>query len=191
MPNVIKCPGCDRALMLDDSFIGKRARCPACRHVFVVPFPADDTPITIVPVADTAGADQSVEDEQRPIKRRRRDFEEEEEEARPRRSDLRRPRRTRDRDDSDRLHAVAPSNAPMIFAILALLCSCAPIIGFTLGYFAMTKADDEMYRLPWKRRYRYARNQAKIAKILGIVGMCLSFVFLVLGIILTVNRAKR
>lgn len=32
----VKCPNCQKPMRLSDSVVGKRAKCPACLHIFVV-----------------------------------------------------------------------------------------------------------------------------------------------------------
>ena len=66
------------------------------------------------------------------------------------------------------------------------VCSPAPIIGFILGSMAVNKANAEMDRLPGGKRARAARKQLQLAKTLGVIGMCLSFVMLIVGIVLRI-----
>jgi predicted Zn finger-like uncharacterized protein len=37
----IHCPDCERQLLVPESSVGRRARCPACQHRFTVPDPQD------------------------------------------------------------------------------------------------------------------------------------------------------
>jgi hypothetical protein len=176
---VIKCPQCRKSLKVGDASVGKRIRCPSCQNPFVVPGPA--------PELEEVQAVQT----ERPTRRPRRDIEEDEERPRPSRrardddEEEERPRRPRKRrprdDDDDDDRDAAPSSAPLVYAILSCVFSCAPIIGLILGRIAMSKAEQEMARFPG-RRYRDARKQLQIAKTIGIIGMCLSGIFLLIGI---------
>ncbi|HWG43966.1 MAG TPA: MJ0042-type zinc finger domain-containing protein [Gemmataceae bacterium] len=176
---VIQCPECHKSLKVSDASAGKRVRCPACKKPFVVPDAA-------VELEEVVAADE--EPEKRVTKRPRRDPEDRvakrprrdsEEEERPRRPKRRRPR---DDDDDD----IVPSSAPLVYGILACCLSCAPLIGFILGRLAMSKAEQEMSRLPGGKHYRDARKRLQLAKTLGVVGMGLSGFFLLLAIVLRI-----
>jgi len=179
---VIKCPACRKSLKVSDASAGKRVRCPGCQKPFVVP----DEAVELEEVEEveevrekriTARPRRKVEEEEEERPRRSRRKVEEEEEERPRR------RRPRDDDRED----ISPSMAPLVYGILSLVFSCAPLIGFILGVLARSKADAEMDRLPGGRRARSARKQLQLAKTLGIVGMCLSVVVLVIAVVLNVR----
>ena len=43
----IGCPSCERMLKVPDGAVGRRARCPACEHKFVVADPRDALEETI------------------------------------------------------------------------------------------------------------------------------------------------
>jgi predicted Zn finger-like uncharacterized protein len=180
----VECPKCGKSLKVNDSLLGKRVRCPGCKNPFVIP----DAPVVELVEEEEEEPEQRVtkrprrEMERRPSSRRPRGEEDEEEEDHPR------PRRRRPRDE-DR-DSVSFSSAPLVYGILACLLSCAPIIGFILGSMAMSKANAEIDRLPGGKRSRAARKQLQLAKTLGVVGMCLSFVMLILAIVLNVMSRK-
>lgn len=182
---VIKCPDCDKSLKVSDNTIGKRVRCPGCKNPFVVP----DVPVVELVEEEEEEEDDEEEEaervttrpKQRPQSRRPREDEEDEDDDKPR-------RRRRPRDEED--NGVSYSNEPLVYGILACLISCAPLIGFILGSLAIRKANAEMDRLPSGKRSRAARKQLNFAKTLGIVGICLSFVLLVVAIVLRVVSSK-
>lgn len=173
----VKCPNCDKSLKVNDAVIGKRVRCPGCKEPFVVPG-AEEVEVVeeVEEKVTTRPRRRAEEDEERPRRPRRRDEDDEEEDERPRR-----PRKRRPRDDDD--DRDAPSSAPMILAILSCVFSCAPIVGYALGRLAMSKANQEIDRLSGKR-YRDARKSLQLARTIGIVGMCLSGVWLIIGLVL-------
>jgi hypothetical protein len=75
-----------------------------------------------------------------------------------------------------------------VYGILSIVFSCG-LIGIILGRLAITKADEELNRLPGGKRSRAARKQLQLAKTLGIIGMCLSGVMAVVAIALRIaNR---
>lgn len=182
---VIKCPDCGKSLKVSDNIAGKRVRCPGCKNPFVVP---EDAPVLEL-------VDEEEEQEERVTTRPRReaartppvrrprdedDEEEEDDEDRPRR-----PRRRRLKSD------ISVSSAPLVYGILSCLLSCAPLIGFILGSLALSKSNAELDSLPGGKRARAAQKQLQLAKILGVVGMCLSFVMLVVGIVWRVMDSKK
>jgi hypothetical protein len=192
----MKCPKCQKSLKLGDGLAGKRVRCPACQQPFVVPQPepepeeleaveAEEEPVERAkPAAKSSRrkAEEEEEEEDRPRRSRRRDEEEEEEEeeeeARPRRS-----RRSRRRDDDDRGSSPV-SSTPLVLAILACTCSCAPIIGAALGTWAMRKADEELAQLPRGKGFRDARKRLETARMIGMIGIILSVVIFIIALIL-------
>lgn len=205
---VVKCPACKKALKVSEEVEGKRVRCPACKNPFVVPESAIEVEeVQEVqterparrPRRDAEEERQGIQAE-RPARRPRRDADEEEDRPRPSRRARdeeeeeddrpRRPRKRRSRDDDDERDVVSPSSAPLVFAILSCLFSCAPIIGFILGRMALNKADQELARLPGGKRFRGARQQMQTAKTIGVVGMCLSGVFLIIGIVWRIVEAR-
>jgi predicted Zn finger-like uncharacterized protein len=47
MPLQTRCPACGNSLQVPDAAVGKRVRCPTCRHVWAIPRPTPEpTPIT-------------------------------------------------------------------------------------------------------------------------------------------------
>jgi predicted Zn finger-like uncharacterized protein len=193
MPTVIKCPGCQKPLKLNESQAGKRVRCPACKQVFVVP-PAEeelevvddqeeDGPPPKAPGAKRNPAvraerpvrrsrpapeeEEDEEEEERPVRRSRREPVEEEEEG----DEDERPRRPRRRQDREE---VTVSSYPLILGILSLVFCCVPAVGLILGRRAQLGADMEMSVLPGSSRYDGARHKLQTAKTLGIIGMILN-----------------
>ncbi|HTU16723.1 MAG TPA: MJ0042-type zinc finger domain-containing protein [Gemmataceae bacterium] len=186
----VECPKCGKSLKVNDSLAGKRVRCPGCKNPFVVP----DAPVVELVEDEEEQEERVTKRPRRDAARRPRDEEEDDDKPRrPRRSrdeeedddEPRRPRRRRPRDDNR--DSASFSSAPLVYGILACLLSCAPIIGFLLGSLAMSKANAELDRLPGGKRGRAGRKQMQLAKTLGVVGMCLSFVFLIVGIVLKVT----
>jgi hypothetical protein len=119
MPEVIRCPQCDKPLSLPDKFLGKKVKCPGCATMFVAEAPKPQTvpaksapPPPPVPKRaapkeeEPRGRKRSLMDEvddapleSRGAKRptRKDDYDDDEEEDRPR------PRsRSRDDEDDDR-----------------------------------------------------------------------------------------
>jgi predicted Zn finger-like uncharacterized protein len=179
---VVECPDCGKSLKVSDDIAGKRVRCPGCKNPFVVP-DALEVVEEEEELEEQVTARPRRKTERRPPSRRSRDEEDEEEDE-----DRPRPRRRRPRDD-DR-DSVSFSSAPLVFGILACLLSCAPLVGLALGLLAMNKANAELDRLPGGKRARAARKQLKLAKTLGIVGMCLSGVVFVVANVLYVVSQK-
>jgi hypothetical protein len=124
---------------------------------------------------------EAADEEERPAPRPRRREEEDEEDDRPRRRSRPRPRRSRE----DR-ETVTPSMTPLLLALLGCFCSCAPIIGFGLGYYAVQQADMERDRLPGSKRYAGARAMMTTAKVCGFIAMGLSVVLLIVAFLLNV-----
>lgn len=199
MPDIIKCPECQKALKLNAALAGKRVRCPGCKQPFVVP--ADEDVLEEVdPSAEESDEEDAGYQEVRPARRARRPRDEEDEGVRPARRARRQrdeeeeedeeeecPRRKRRRPrpkdyDSD----VQPSSAPLVLGILSIVFCCIPIVGFILGRFAMTKADEEMEQLPGGKRYRGAQKQMQVARVLGTIGMSLSVVLFVVAVVLQI-----
>jgi hypothetical protein len=71
-----------------------------------------------------------------------------------------------------------------VYGILSVCLSCIPIAGVVFGVMAMKNANQELDRLPRTRRAQSARKTMTAATILGIVGICLSAVVFVLGLVL-------
>jgi hypothetical protein len=197
MPNIIKCPECQKSLKLNESLAGKRVRCPACKKPFVVPEMVDE----LEEVDPSTLASESEEDEgvqaERPVRRSRRQPEDEdEEEARP----ARRSRREPDEEDEDdeerprrprrrRRRPRAPSSsAPLVLGILSLVLCCIPIAGIILGVLARNKADEQLAGFSGSSRYDGARRKQEVAKILGTLGICLSVFAIVLNIVLMIRE---
>jgi len=187
MANVVNCPQCHKALKLSDTSAGKRVRCSACKHPILVPAKA----------ADLEESEEDVEEEeQRPVNSSRRASDEEENEA------PRRPRVSREEDEEEdrprrprrRRAAVDAGGVPIlpfVYAILACLFSCAPLVGLGLAYVAMTRADAALDELPGGKRYESARTSLKVAKIIAFVAMGLSAVMFVVAVILVIVSPKK
>ncbi len=45
----VTCPGCQRQYQVDDTLLGKRARCRACRTAFVLSRPEEPSGVTSSP----------------------------------------------------------------------------------------------------------------------------------------------
>jgi predicted Zn finger-like uncharacterized protein len=174
VPTSIQCPQCKKSLKVNDTALGKRVRCPACASTFLAVEPMDE-------VLDVIAVD-SEEEERRPSASPRRDADdeadEEAEEGPPR------PRRKRRRREEGT--SISPPILPLVFAALAILFSCAPIVGAALGVLAFNRASAALDDLPGGRRAQSARTLLNIAKIMGIVGICLSAVMLIVAVVLNV-----
>jgi predicted Zn finger-like uncharacterized protein len=188
MPNVIKCPECQKSLRLNESLAGKRVRCPACKQPFLVPGGVDE--LEEVPPSEAESEeeedtgvqarrparrsrpepDEDEEEDERPARRSRRardeEDEDDEEEERPRR-----PRRRRRRGSGGDASA---GTGPLVMGILSIVFCCFPIVGVILGGLAMSRANTAMANLPGSSRFDAARGRLQVAKILGIIGMVLS-----------------
>jgi len=198
MAIIVECPECQKRLKVGDDSFGKRLRCPACQAVFVAPRTEDDSPEHDTPRPRRKSERDSAVQEMRPTWRSRQDLDDDDDEDRPRR-----PRRSRDDDEDRPLRSrrkrrkidldedPAYSRGPLVFGILSCCLSCAPIVGIILGRMAMTKADAEMDQLPPSRRFDSARSSLRMARTLGIVGMCLSGVMFVIGLILRLATLGR
>lgn len=179
---VIECPDCGKSLKVNDSMAGKRVCCPGCKNPFVVPDAA---------VEELELVEEEHEQEERVTARPRRDTERRPPSPRPRAeedeedADRPRPRRRRQHDDDP--DSVSFSSAPLVYGILACLLSCVPLIGALLGYLALNKANAEFDRLPGGKRARAARKQLRLAKTLGIVGICLSGVVFVVALVVRIR----
>ena len=199
MPTVTKCPECLQPMKLSDAAAGKRARCPGCKHVFVAPGGEEEPEVVECAVveepkrpAKRPSRDEDDEDD-RPRRKARRDEEDDDEEDRPR-------RRKRDDDEEDRpakrrrkrseRDASAPSG-PLILGILSCVFCCMPLIGAILGNMAKNKADDEMNRLPSGRRYEAAHRQMQTARLLGNIGVGLSVLMAVVGLVVRIATWNR
>ena len=168
MANIVKCPECRKTLKLSDEAAGKRVRCPGCKQSFVAPAP--DEPEEEV--------EEAVSAEEPPLRRPRCGRDEDEEDDRPRR------RKGRPRD-------IAAPMLPMVYGVLSCLFSCAMPVGFALGALALAKANQAMNDLPDSRRAEAAERSLRIAKILGVIGMCLSTVLLVVAVVLNIVSPVR
>jgi hypothetical protein len=182
MPTIIECPKCQKKLKIGDDAAGTRVRCPACQFRFTAPGDEDDATDTDleepsgqhVPQGDTT----ELEENDEPGEENENPYEGGEEEDRPRKR-RRKPRRSVRKQSS----GSDPSVLPLVLALLAVTCSCAPLVGAILAYYAMNRAADAMGEVPpgtgaWTR--------LNIARILSIVAYVLCVIFLILGAISTV-----
>ena len=181
---VIQCPECGKSLKVSDTFAGKRVRCPVCQKPFVVPDAADEVEEV-----------EEVEEvqEAHPAKRPRRDADEDEDRRRPvvpvrKRKSVRAVRAGDAHATRIEMKSFPPASAGLRHPIVLPLC--AQLIGFILGRVAMSKAEAEMARLPGGKRYRNAHKSLQLAKTIGVVGMCLSGVFLIVGVVLRIVSLK-
>lgn len=184
MPNVIRCPACQKALRVREEIAGARVQCPACKHRFAMLAPdepeEEEVGIQLEEERPARRSRSEPEDEDRPRRRPRLPEEEDEEEEEER------PRRPRRRKRS-LVREYSVSSAPLVYGIFAILLSCIPIAGIALGVAARNKADTELAGIPDGNRYRGSRQQMELAKILGTVGICLGILSLVAGIILRIK----
>jgi hypothetical protein len=98
MPEIVKCPECDKQLRIPDHLLGKAVSCPGCGKKFTARTAEEQGTDAVQdePVSRGAAADRGDEDEERPARRQsRRQDEDEDEDDRPRR------RRARDEDDDE------------------------------------------------------------------------------------------
>jgi hypothetical protein len=198
MTNIVECPECLKRLKLDDASLGKRLRSPACQTLFIASGPEDEPPARESPRPRRRSETEEAVQEMRPAgyPRRAADDDDEEEEDRPRPR-----RRPRDDDSDDRLRRPrrkrrriayeqpTHSSTPLVFGILSCCLCCIPIAGVIFGYFARSKADEELYRLPPGRASRSAEKNLALAKTLGTVGICLSFAMFIAGVALRIATA--
>lgn len=181
---VVKCPECGKSLKVSDNLAGKRVRCPGCKNPITVPAPdapvlelAEDEEEEGVTAQPRRNAARSA-----PPRRSRDDDEDEEDEE----EEDDRPRRRRRSVRRD----VSVSSGPLVYGILSCLLSCAPLIGAILGSLAIKNANEEMDRLPRGRAGDAGRKQLQLAKILGIVGICLSVLMLILAVVFNIATSK-
>jgi hypothetical protein len=174
VPNIVKCPACRQALKLGDASAGKRVRCPACKHPFTAP--AAEEPEEIEEVEEVL-PERSPRKSEKDVPPRPRRRSRDEEEDRPRRG-----RRGRDEDEDE----VVFSRAPLVYGILSCVISCAFVISYYLGWLAVSKADEEMAKLPGGKRSRPAVKSLRLAARLGYIGQILSVVWLVLALVLKI-----
>ncbi len=163
MAFIVQCPQCQKKLKLKDEAAGKQVRCPSCKHPFVTPASEEEEAVVAT----------LVEEEAPPSRQPPEPDEEDEEEDRPRR----RKRPPRD---------IPAPMLPMIYGGLSCVFCCVMPVGFALGALAMSKANSAIDELPNSRRADAAYQNLRIAKLLGIIGMCLSGVMLVIALVLNV-----
>ena len=110
---------------------------------------------------------------------------EEEERARAKKKKKRRREEERERE----VKQIPTPMEPMIWAILAVLLPCG-IVGLAIGGLAITKVQAALSALPAGRRADSARSSLKIAQALSIIGMGLSAVLLIVGVVLMVTQGR-
>ncbi len=166
----IRCPECQQLLRLTDNFAGKRVRCSACKHDFVVP---EDSPQSEEPLDVVLAEPDPVEE----------DFREQE------KVPTRRPRRRRIRKSGGPQVDVVSTVLPLILGLGAIACVCAPIVSAALGWFAITQADAAITNLVEGPGADLAEKQLQLARLLGQIGIGLSFAMLALYAIGAILRA--
>jgi predicted Zn finger-like uncharacterized protein len=163
MPETIQCPQCRRALQIQEAHLGKRVRCPSCQTVFeAVPVarPAPDVPVAEGRVRSVSEWEVS----EGPGRRRRE----------PPQDDF-----SRLRDDNELL----PHRGGMIlvWGILSIVLSCAPLIGAIFGGLALNWAGTDLGRMRRKTMDPSGRGQTRAGQVCGTIGLILSALFLILA----------
>jgi predicted Zn finger-like uncharacterized protein len=168
MPETIQCPQCRRALQIQEAHLGKRVRCPSCQTVFeAVPVarPAPDIPVAEERVRSVSEWEVP---EKGPGRRRRR---------------LAPPDDFRHLRDDDEL---LPHRGGMIlvWGILSIALSCAPLIGAIFGSLALNWASTDLGRMRRKTMDPSGRGQTRAGQVCGTIGLILSALFLILACLL-------
>ena len=130
-------------------------------------------------------------DEDEPPRRRRRDEEDEDEPPRRRRRDEEddeededdRPPPKRIKPKKPKVRQVPAPMAPMVLAILPVLCPFF-VIGIGIGVAALNRANAALDELPRGKAGRDARKMLNFAKILAYIGISLSTVATLIGLVL-------
>jgi uncharacterized Zn finger protein (UPF0148 family) len=155
-----QCSECDEDVELPDEKKGKNVKCPSCGKRF-----------SATEKDDAYGVDEEAEEEERARakkKKKRRRFDEE-----------------RDRE----VNQIPTPMGPMIWAVLAVLLPCG-LVGLAIGGLALTKVQAALSELPAGRRADSARSSLKIAQILCFVGLGLSLILMIVGVVLTVTQQR-
>jgi predicted Zn finger-like uncharacterized protein len=215
MAMTINCPSCQKALRVSEEYQGKKMRCAACQQVFQVPLAPPPPPGVPEPGPSGGGYNEDPapppppprhDDDEPPRRprdddddrdrrrddyadRRRDDYDRprrDDDYDRPRRDDdYDRPRRRYD-DDYRRPSSSGGGGGALTCGILSLVLCCIPIIGFALGVTGINLANKGMAGM---RHNDPARGTFQIAKVLSIIGICLSGVVVLLACLMRMADA--
>jgi hypothetical protein len=154
MPISVLCPSCDTPVNAPDSAAGKRAKCPKCQEVMILPGGAEGFEVVDEPVPKKKPRVRVEEDEdERPTRKSRRRDEDEDEvdDERPKRKssrqmdseDERPSRKSRRRDEDDdrprKKGAVTAGNSKGLWMGVRIAIMIAVGVGV---YFALRDKDD-------------------------------------------------
>jgi hypothetical protein len=166
---------CGTRLKVKDQLAGKKIKCPSCQAVL------------LVPVSD-ARSQYQIEDDPLPAKRQSkrkvsREQDDNENLDHDGHEDDDQPRRRRRR----RVKQVATPILPLVYGVLSVLCPCL-LAGGALGGLAVARANFALGELPDGASGRTARRNMQIARILGIVGICLSTIVTIIAFVLNITN---
>jgi hypothetical protein len=185
MPELIRCAACGRQLQLPESLLGQTVQCPSCQATFVASAggPAPPPPTAYRPPT-APGYPPAAEPRRPPRDDYGRDeygYADDYDQYGPR--GYGRPGR----------HGGAPhrGGAVLTLGILSLVFSLCPIVGFILGIIALTQGSSDLAAMDNGHMDPEGRGSTVAGRTCGLIGMILSAVWFVLGIMLRVGAGFR
>jgi phage FluMu protein Com len=201
MPISITCAGCEKKLKVPDTAAGKKIRCPACKSLVEVPdeeveWAEPDEEVAVTKAVPPPLPKQMREADPPSRKKKRRgdeddQYEMEEEDEEP---DEERPRRKKKRrfsDDYDRpRRKLAPHRGVkiLIWGIVSVVISCAPIFSWALAAWVYGMANEDLGSMNSRRMDPSGRGLVYAGKICAIVGSVLAMIWLVVAVYLRIKE---
>jgi predicted Zn finger-like uncharacterized protein len=184
MPEIVQCPECQRKLKVPDNLLGKKVKCPTCGATFTAASEAAPEPAPAPAPARRPRREEAYEEEPAPPAREREDYEEDEGdlEDRPRR----RRRRRRPIGDYEAPHR---GGTILTLGILSIVVGlCCPLAGIGLGIGALTMANADLPKMDRGEMDPGGMGSTRGGQICGIIGLILSILNAVAGVILMVAQ---
>jgi hypothetical protein len=182
MATVIACPTCRQQLQIPAEMLGKAVQCPQCRHIFTAD-PSGAAAATAMAAEARGGAKEPppapLPDEEfaEPI-------------AEPSYGEVqRKDRKKKSRPASsyyDELlkshkRRIEPHRGVTILVLGILSLACPGLIGPICGVFAWIMGTNDLNEIHAGRMDREGESLTKLGRLLGIIGICVTGAFIVLG----------
>jgi hypothetical protein len=190
MPELIRCTACGRQLQLPESLIGQAVQCPSCQATFVASVGGHAPPPPAAYQPPTApGYPPAPEPRRPPRDDHGRDPHRRDEYGYPDDYDQHGPRGYRRPGG----YGGAPhrGGAVLTLGILSLVFSLCPIVGFILGIIALTQGSSDLTAMDSGHMDPEGRGSTVAGRTCGLIGLILSGVFFLLGMMRLMARGIR
>jgi hypothetical protein len=202
MPDTIACPQCRKSLSVPESLYGTQVQCPACGAVFTAgPTGVSRSPLPPAPPPPPPERPVMRFDEREPP--RRSEYDDYGDRDRDRHD---RDRYDRDRDDRydrggyrDRDYYGGPrrdaaphrGGAILTLAIIGLVVSLCPILGWIFGGIATNMAKTDLAKMDRGEMDRDGRGTTETGKLIGNIAIGIATVSAILGVLIRIGGGIR